>query len=82
MILGPCDSGMHATGYFQSDIDDIAVAQAALDRGVRVAPLSRLFWGDPFLSGITFGFVNLTPDQIESGVKRLAEALSEVAAKS
>ena len=78
MILGPCDSGMHATGYFQADVDDIAVAQAALDRGVRVTSLSRLFWGKAFLSGITFGFVNLTPAQIDHGMHALAAAYDEV----
>ena len=76
--LGPSAAGMHITGLFHEPIDDEAVWAAAQRHGAGISPLSRHFWAEPTLRGITFGFTHLPPDLIDRGLTRLAAAICEV----
>ncbi|MGX7680227.1 MocR-like pyridoxine biosynthesis transcription factor PdxR [Jatrophihabitans sp. DSM 45814] len=67
-------AGLHLMVTFAEGIDDAAIAEAALARGVRVQPLSwhRQLPGPP---GLVLGYAASAPDAIRTGIKRLARLL-------
>ena len=76
-------SGLHLVVWFQAlpASAEPALVQAARDRGVRVYPISPLFYpGAPAAlqrrpAGLVMGYALLELGAIEEGVQRLAEAL-------
>jgi GntR family transcriptional regulator/MocR family aminotransferase len=71
----PLDGGMHLVGWLPEGVDDVAVAEAAAERGVHVFPLSRCAIGKSQRRGLLLGYAALTPVQIREGVRKLAAAL-------
>ncbi|WIX88758.1 PLP-dependent aminotransferase family protein [Amycolatopsis sp. DG1A-15b] len=65
-------AGLHLTITFDADIDDVAVAAAALAAGVKVQPLSwhRQRPGRP---GLVLGYAARTATEIEEGVAVLGQ---------
>jgi GntR family transcriptional regulator/MocR family aminotransferase len=60
-------AGLHLTVTFEGDVDDVAVATAALAEGVKVQPLSwhRQLPGRP---GLVLGYAARTATEIAEGV--------------
>jgi len=60
-------AGLHLTVTFETEVDDVAVAAAALAEGVKVQPLSwhRQLPGRP---GLVLGYAARTATEIEEGV--------------
>ncbi|WP_394701349.1 PLP-dependent aminotransferase family protein [uncultured Propionivibrio sp.] len=79
-------SGLHLVVWFRSlpaNVEQLLV-EAALQRGVRVYPISSLFnpcrpsWEKRQLAGLVMGYALLEPETIEIGVRHVAEALFAV----
>ena len=74
-VLGAA-AGLHLTVTFDEvpALDDVALARAALERGVAVHPLSwyRQRPGSP---GVVLGYGAVGTGRLEEGVRRLAEAV-------
>lgn len=77
--LGPVDGGLHVTGWLPAGVDDEAVARRADALGVTVMPLSRFCLGPPPQPGLVMGFGAARPEMIAGGVRRLGQAIAEVA---
>jgi len=73
------DTGLHAVGWLPPDVDDTRVSEAALQRGIDVAPVSAYCLGPCPRPGLVLGYGALTPRQIRDGMRRLAAAIDEVA---
>ena len=71
-------AGLHLTLTFDAspDLSDIEVATAALDRGVKVQPLSwhRQLPGAP---GLVLGYAASPPGEIEAGIAAIGAILSD-----
>ncbi|MQA81868.1 MAG: aminotransferase class I/II-fold pyridoxal phosphate-dependent enzyme [Streptosporangiales bacterium] len=67
-------AGLHLTLTFGDDVDDVALAAAALARGVKVQPLS---WHAirPHRPGLVLGYAANPPTTLTEGVRLLATAL-------
>jgi GntR family transcriptional regulator/MocR family aminotransferase len=72
------DTGLHAVGWLPAGTDDRRVSEAALHRGIDVAPLSAYHLGPCPRPGLVLGYGSLTPRQIRDGIERLAAAIDEV----
>lgn len=75
----PPDGGMHLIAGLPTSIDDRAVAEEALKRGVVVRPLSPLFIESPPRSGLDLGFTGFEMDELREATVRLGDALRTVA---
>jgi GntR family transcriptional regulator/MocR family aminotransferase len=73
--IPPCDSGMHLFGWLPEGVSDLRVLESARTHGVYVRPLSWYRMRNQGRSGLILGFAATTPEQIKSGVKRLAPAI-------
>ncbi len=72
-------AGLHALVRLEADVDAAALEAAAQARGVRVYPLSG-WWADPpaRTSALVMGYGALSPAGVAEGVRRLADALTDV----
>ena len=70
-------AGLHVLAWLPPDVDEDALVEAALRRGVGVYGLApwRIQVTAP---GLIFGYATLGPSAIEEGARLLAEALDEV----
>jgi GntR family transcriptional regulator/MocR family aminotransferase len=75
----PHDQGMHLVVYLRRSLSDSIVEQAALDEGVVVRALSRLYARAQPRQGLMLGFSGYPAASIGAAVGRLAEALRSVA---
>jgi GntR family transcriptional regulator/MocR family aminotransferase len=68
-------AGLHLTITFDEGLDDLALASAALDRGVKTQPLS---WHcqQPAPPGLVLGYAARTPTEITTAITTLGEALA------
>jgi GntR family transcriptional regulator/MocR family aminotransferase len=74
----PSVSGLHVTGWLAAGLDDRMAAREAAAQSVDVWPLS-VHALEPYpRAALLLGYASLTPDEIESGVQRLAHALTRV----
>jgi GntR family transcriptional regulator / MocR family aminotransferase len=74
----PCESGLHLIGWLAPGLDDSLAAREAATQGVDVWPLS-LHALDPYPgAALLLGYASLSPQEIRSGVQRLARALMRV----
>jgi len=67
-------AGLHLMITFDNAVDDVALAGAALDRGVKTQPLT---WHSQRAarSGLVLGYAASTPSQITEAIATLAEVL-------
>jgi GntR family transcriptional regulator/MocR family aminotransferase len=70
------DQGMHLTASLADGISDLAIEQAARERGVAVRALGRAYLRAPRRSGLILGFTGHPRDAIERAARRLAEAVA------
>jgi GntR family transcriptional regulator / MocR family aminotransferase len=71
----PSGGGLHLVGWMRGGLADTAVAQAALEDGVDVQPLSGLTRGR---HGLLLGYAAYSPAAIRGAVERLARAAERV----
>lgn len=73
------NQGLHLIGYLRHGLDDVAVARAALEAGVVVRPISRLYVSERARrSGLMFGFAGLNDQYMATAVERLATVLEDL----
>ena len=75
----PPDQGMHLVAYLRPGLSDTAVERAALEEGVIVRALSRLYLRGRARQGLLLGFSGYPTASIGSAAGRLAKALRLVA---
>jgi GntR family transcriptional regulator/MocR family aminotransferase len=71
----PPDQGMHLVAYLRQGLSDSMIEQAALDEGVVVRALSRLYARARPQQGLLLGFSGYPATSIGPAVSRLAKAL-------
>lgn len=76
----PCDQGMHMVVWLRDDIDDTAVAAAAVAHGVSVRAVSPMYAPGTGRPGLLLGFGGYRADAIESAARRLVKVIKTVAA--
>ena len=74
------DSGLHTVGYLPQFLSEIAVVQAAGERGIVVSPVARFSIEATPVNGLVLGFGGIPPHEIRSGIGVLAEVLQDLAA--
>jgi GntR family transcriptional regulator / MocR family aminotransferase len=73
-VIHGAAAGLHLMITFRSDVDDVALASAALVRGVKAHPLS---WHSQRSDrpGLVLGYAANTPPAIDAGIATIGEAL-------
>jgi GntR family transcriptional regulator/MocR family aminotransferase len=79
LAVDPPDQGMHLVAYLRQGLADTAVERAALEEGVVVRALSRLYLRGRARQGLLLGFSGYPAASIGPAVERLAKALRRVA---
>lgn len=74
----PTHTGMHTIAYLRDGLDAPAVARAAAERGITVAPISRFGLEPVMRDGLVLGFSGFTPTQILAGVMGLRQAIDDL----
>lgn len=74
LSVSPDESGMHLIGYLDDAVDDVALSKAAVDRGVVVAALSRLYIDAPPRKGLMLGYAGVAEPTMRRAVATLAGA--------
>jgi GntR family transcriptional regulator/MocR family aminotransferase len=74
----PPDQGMHLVAYLRRGLSDSRIEQAALDEGVVVRALSRLYIRARPRQGLILGFSGYPSPSIGAAALRLAKALRSV----
>lgn len=74
--IAPADSGLNTVGYLAPPWSEQSVADAARERGITVAPISRFCLAPVECQGLVLGFSGIKPDAIRDGVKTLARVLA------
>ncbi|WP_328332870.1 PLP-dependent aminotransferase family protein [Kribbella sp. NBC_00382] len=70
-------AGLHLTITFPEGPDDIALASAALDLGVKTQPLSW-HYQHPLAPGLVLGYAARTPTDITTAIPQIATALKSL----
>ncbi len=72
----PCDAGMHAIGWLNAGVSDLAVSSAAAEAGVVARPLSSFFHtGRPRGGALLLGYAAPSPRQVREGMEVLARVI-------
>lgn len=79
--LQPSDQGMHLVVWLKRDLDDVAVAQAALQAGISVRPISPMYERSG-RSGLMLGFGGFPPDELNRAVQSMKAVFSRLSATS
>ena len=82
LVCGPSDAGLDVAVYFKQPHDEIAIAAAALARGIEVRPLSHYASTLPNAApaysqsqGLLLGFAAISAEEIGRGVAVLRQVL-------
>lgn len=70
------NAGLHLVLSLPHGLDDVQVAQRALEKGVLVRPLSRYYAGKEAERGLLLGFACVREDEMLDPVEKLAEVLA------
>jgi GntR family transcriptional regulator / MocR family aminotransferase len=71
------DTGLHATGWLGTGVDDRAVSRRAAGRGLDLPPLSRYYQAGPARPGLLFNYASVLPGDIRRGIEILATVLHQ-----
>ncbi len=71
----PTPAGLHVVGWLDPKLDDRNVSQLAQQLGVDTPPLSVYRLQDRPLQGLVLGYAGIAPQEIETGMQRLARAI-------
>lgn len=80
MNIVPIATGLHTIAWLKPGLRGAAVAGAAAERNLTVAEISRFCIEPIAREGLVLGFGGITPTQIETGARLLAEVLKTVKA--
>jgi GntR family transcriptional regulator/MocR family aminotransferase len=72
------EAGMHCVGWLPPGVDDRSLIQAAASHEVDLVPVANFSMEPMQRKGILLGYSEYTVDQIQEGVRRLAEAMRSV----
>ncbi len=75
-------AGLHAVAWLPETLDEAKVIQGAADLGVHVAGVAQYRLGSDRPGGLLFGYGTLGSEDIEDGVRLVAEAVSAAQAAS
>ena len=75
--IRPVTTGLHAIAEIPDGVDDSAVFNEAMARGVELMPLSDYCFDrrSPPMRGLALGFASVRPELIDPGMERLAAAI-------
>ena len=73
--IGDTAAGMHAVAWLKPGVRDQRIAEAALEEGVEVSPLSRYAIRPLGRGGLLLGYVGFPPPALREAVRRLAGVL-------
>jgi GntR family transcriptional regulator / MocR family aminotransferase len=76
------DQGMHLVAYLADGLSDVALAQAARERGVIVRAISRFYRQSPPRSGLMLGFSGFPRQLIVPAAARLAQLVKKERGRS
>jgi GntR family transcriptional regulator/MocR family aminotransferase len=71
------DQGMHLVAYLREGLSDVDIERAALDRGIVVRAISRLYRKAPPRSGLMLGFAGYPRQAILSAAAQFAQAVRD-----
>jgi DNA-binding transcriptional MocR family regulator len=71
VTIGPAEAGIHLSLALPAGVDDVALAQGALDAGIGLWILSVHIFSDPRL-GLLLGFGSLDERRPAEAVRQLA----------
>jgi GntR family transcriptional regulator/MocR family aminotransferase len=71
---GEPQAGMHMVGWLATSTDDRQIADLAAGQGIEVRPLSH-YWLGSAKPALVLGFGAVSPKEIESGARKLAQAV-------
>lgn len=69
------EAGMHCVGWLPAGMDDLALIRAAASNEVDLVPVANFSMEPMERKGILLGYSEYTVEQIQDGVRRLAEAM-------
>lgn len=69
------EAGMHCVGWLPARMDDLALVRAAASREIDLVPVANFSIEPMERKGILLGYSEYTVEQIQDGVRRLAEAM-------
>ncbi len=69
-------AGLHVLIRLPDEVDDVAVAATAAERGIGVRPLSMMSLVPEAPPGLLLGYGRLGPERIDAAVTALAECLA------
>ncbi|MGH2474889.1 MAG: aminotransferase class I/II-fold pyridoxal phosphate-dependent enzyme, partial [Candidatus Limnocylindrales bacterium] len=70
-------AGLHVLIPLPDDVEDVAVAAVAAERGIGVRPLSPMSLSEEAPQGLLLGYGRLSPERIDPAVAALAESLAD-----
>ena len=79
--ISPIEAGLQTIGWLNGDIDARTVAEAASERGLIVTPLDMYARSAQVKNGLLLGFASICPDDIRTGVRKLAPVLGSLASE-
>ncbi len=74
--VAPAEAGMHLVGWLPQKTSDLAASEKAAAYGVEAAPLAAYSKNPLPRGGLVLGYAAVNAQQIKTGVRRLAQALS------
>lgn len=77
--LQPGDQGMHLVLWLAEGTDDQRIASLAVEAGVAVRPVSRMYSAANARPGLVLGLGGYSDEQIDAAVKTLAKVLNSAA---
>ncbi|MEZ4862177.1 MAG: PLP-dependent aminotransferase family protein [Caldilineaceae bacterium] len=75
------EAGLHLVAWLSPNLVDHAVAQAARQQGVEVAPISAYTMQSPVRAGLVLGYAMLDEAEMRAGVQGLKRAVIQVEGK-
>ena len=76
LTVDPPDQGMHLIAYTRRGLSDVTIERAALEQGVVVRAMSRLYVDAPSQSALMLGFSGYPRQMIAPAIARLARAFA------
>ncbi|MET0456669.1 MAG: PLP-dependent aminotransferase family protein [Mycobacterium sp.] len=75
IVLTPSDGGLHLVGQLPKNIDDAAIAKAALQQGIHAWPLSIHHYNSSSSSALLLGYAGTSKRDMRTGFDVLADVL-------
>ena len=70
--VGASDTGLHITGWLPQAVNDQALSERAVAKGLDTPPLSRYYLASHPPPGLLLNYASVTPPAIQRGIRTLA----------